>query len=37
MISTRDLSLLPDIAGLRRTWQAMAMLEAILYPNWQFR
>lgn len=37
MISTRDLSLLPDVDGLRRTWQSMAMLDAILCPEWQFR
>lgn len=37
MISTRDLSLLPDIDDLRRTLQAMAMLDAILCPEWQFR
>lgn len=37
MISTRDLSLLPDVDGLRRTLQAMAMLDAILCPEWQFR
>jgi hypothetical protein len=37
VISTRDLSLLPDVDGLRRTLQAMAMLDAILCPDWQFR
>lgn len=37
MISTRDLSLLPDVDGLRRTLQAMAMLDAILCPEWQYR
>ncbi|MBX7106346.1 MAG: hypothetical protein K1X57_19870 [Gemmataceae bacterium] len=37
MISTRDLSLLPDVDGLRRTLQAMAMLDAILCPEWEFR
>jgi hypothetical protein len=37
MISTRDLSLLPDVDGLRRTWQSMAMLDAILCPEWQYR
>ena len=37
MISTRDLSLLPDVDGLRRTLQSMAMLDAILCPEWQFR
>lgn len=37
VISTRDLSLLPDVNGLRRALQAMAMLDAILCPDWQFR
>ena len=37
MISTRDLSLLPGVDDLRRTLQAMAMLDAILCPEWQFR
>jgi hypothetical protein len=37
MISTRDLSLLPDIDGLRRTLQSVAMLDAILCPEWQLR
>src|SRR5438105_3956555 len=37
MISTRDLSLLPDVDGLRRTLQSMAMLDAILCPEWEFR
>jgi hypothetical protein len=37
MISTRDLTLLPDVDGLRRTLQSMAMLDAILCPEWQFR
>jgi hypothetical protein len=37
VISTRNLSLLPDVDGLRRTLQAMAMLDAILCPEWQYR
>jgi hypothetical protein len=37
MISTRDLSLLPDVDGLRRALQSMAMLDAVLCPEWQFR
>jgi hypothetical protein len=37
VISTRDLSLLPDVDGLRRALQSMAMLDAILCPEWQFR
>lgn len=37
MTSTRDLSGLPDVDGLRRTWQSMGMLDAILCPEWQYR
>jgi hypothetical protein len=37
VISTRDLSQLPDIDGLLRLLQSMAMLDAILCRNWQFR
>ena len=37
MISTRNLSPLPDVAGLRRLLQSMAMLDAILCRDWQFR
>lgn len=37
MVSTRDLSLLPDIDGLRRVLQSMAVLDAILCPEWVFR
>jgi hypothetical protein len=37
MISTRNLSLLPDIDGLRLTLQSMAMLDAILSPEWPYR
>jgi hypothetical protein len=37
MISTRDLSLLPDVESLRRIWQSMAMLDAILCPDWEYR
>ena len=37
MISTRDLSLLPDVDGLRSTLQSMAMLDAVLCPEWQDR
>jgi hypothetical protein len=37
VISTRDLSLLPDMDRFRRTLQSMAMLDAILCPEWQFR
>jgi hypothetical protein len=37
MISTRDLAMLPDVGGLRRLLQSMAMLDAILCPDWQGR
>jgi len=37
MISTRDLSLLPDVALLRVAFQSMAMLDAIIMPEWQYR
>jgi hypothetical protein len=35
--STQDLSALPDIATLRRRMQALAMLDAILSPEWEYR
>ncbi len=37
MISTRDLSGLPDIDALKRLMQSMAMLDAILSPEWDSR
>src|SRR5579883_2038417 len=37
MISTRDLSLLPDVDRLRSTLQSMAMLDAILSRDWWLR
>lgn len=37
MISTRDLSGLPDIAGLRRLARSLATLDAILSPEWESR
>ena len=37
MISTLDLSLLPDIHSLRRLLQSLAMLDAILCPAREFR
>ncbi|QEL17337.1 hypothetical protein [Limnoglobus roseus] len=37
MISTRDLSELPDVDGLRRLLKSLAMLDAILCRDWQFR
>jgi hypothetical protein len=36
-ISTRDLSGLPDVDGLKRLLQSMAMLDAILSPEWEYR
>lgn len=37
MPSTRDPSALPDIGGLRRLSQSLAMLDAILCPEWEYR
>jgi hypothetical protein len=37
MISTRDLRLLPDVRHLRAAFQSMALLDAIIMPEWQFR
>lgn len=37
MISTRDLSLLPGILHLRLLSQSVAMLDAIIEPNWEMR
>ena len=37
MLSTRQLSLLPNIERLRRTWQSMALLDAILFADWELR
>jgi hypothetical protein len=37
VISTRNLSQLPDVDGLRRLLQSLAMLDAILCRDWQFR
>ena len=37
MISTRDLSGLPDVEGLRKLLQSLATLDAILCPEWQYR
>ena len=36
-ISTGFLTLLPDAIGLKRLLQSMAMLDAILCPEWEFR
>jgi hypothetical protein len=37
MISTRDLSEMPDIPSFRRLTRALAVLDAILSPEWQYR
>jgi hypothetical protein len=37
MISTRELTLLPEVDGLRRLLQSLAMLDAILCPEWEHR
>ena len=36
-ISTNSLTLLPDATALKRLLQSMAMLDAILCPEWEFR
>jgi hypothetical protein len=37
MISTRDLSAMPDIVTFRRLAKSLAMLDAILSPEWENR
>lgn len=37
MISTRNLSELPDIPTLKKLTQSLAMLDAIMQPDWQYR
>jgi len=37
MISTRDLSRLPDLGAFRKLTRALAMLDAILSPEWEYR
>jgi hypothetical protein len=37
MISTRDLSGLSDVGDLSRLMQSLAMLDAILCPEWEYR
>ena len=37
MISTRNLSELPDIQALLRLGQSLATLDAVLCPEWEFR
>jgi hypothetical protein len=36
-ISTRNLGGLPDVARTKRLLQSMAMLDAVLMPDWQYR
>jgi hypothetical protein len=36
-ISTRDLSTMPDIPSLERLTQSLAMLDAIISPEWEYR
>jgi hypothetical protein len=36
-ISTRDLSSLPNLEGTHRIMRSLAMLDAILCPEWEFR
>jgi hypothetical protein len=37
MISTRNLTQLPDLAGFRKLTRALAMLDAIMSPEWEYR
>src|SRR5271166_4478181 len=37
MISTRDLSRLPSIDNLKKLTQSLALLDAIVQPNWEYR
>ena len=37
MNSTRDLSQLPGVEGLHKLLQSLAMLDAIVCPEWQYR
>jgi len=37
MNSTRNLSQLPDVEGLRKLLQSLAMLDAIVCREWQYR
>lgn len=37
MISTRDLSLLPDLDGFRRLTRSLAALDAVICPGWEYR
>lgn len=37
MISTRDLTGLPDLRSFRRLTRALALLDAIMSPDWEYR
>lgn len=37
MISTRNLTELPDLAAFAQLTQALAMLDAVMSPDWQYR
>lgn len=37
MLSTQNLSAFPDILTMRKTCQALAVLEAIISPEWEYR
>jgi hypothetical protein len=37
MISTQNLSPLPDIASLKKLTQSLALLDAIICPEWEYR
>src|SRR5438270_956866 len=37
MLSSRNLQTLPDIPGLLRLTKSLAMLDAILEPQWEYR
>lgn len=37
MISTRNLEAMPKVSQLRLLWQSLAMLDAILEPEWELR
>ncbi|WP_208458228.1 hypothetical protein [Burkholderia stabilis] len=36
-VSTRNLNALPDVAGLMRLTQSLAILDAVLSPEWEYR
>ena len=37
MISTRELTRLPDLRSFRRLTRALALLDAIMSPDWEYR